>query len=606
MAVKNISELDFDNLKESFKEFLGTQEAFTDYDFEGSNMQVLLNVLAYNTYNNNFYLNMALNEAFLDSAVKRGSIVSRAKELGYTPRSTISSEIHATIVATNLLPDELVPSMTLARGTRFRGIDANNTNSYYFIVTEPVTAEIQNNSFTYPNVTLKEGVILGYSFTVDKVANPNLIFEIPHDNVDITTIRVRVQESIGSQVVRTYDLASNVYDVTADSLVYYIQENYRGKYEIQFGDGVLGQSLETGNIILIDYVSSSGSIANGISKLIGVDPIGLVSVDRSIITVLDSSSGGSSKETPESIRLNASQMHSTQNRAVTIPDYVAFLRKNFGNLEAINAWGGEDNDPPIYGKVFISLKPYDGLFVSDFAKQNIIKELLKNSGMATVTPEFVDPTFLHIASNVTIKFDSTKTNNSSNSIKNLALIRIDNFFSSITRKFNQTFSVSNFIKDIQAIDSSINSITAKLYVNHRETIIPQSTQGISFTLNNNITPSSFTSNLITISLNQVNYNVFVKDKPTDFKSTQGILTVIDENRLTVIDNAGTINYNSGIISINPIRIISSNSPNDQIIFNALLTGDIFSSKNQLIIQDDVLFGKYENVISGTRVSVSES
>lgn len=605
MTVKTISELDFDNIKTSLREFLQTQDSFVDYNFEGSNMQVLLNLLAYNTYYNAFYQNMALNETFLDSAIKRGSVVSRGKELGYTPRSSIASEIHINVIAANLLPNELAPSMTLSRGTRFRGVDSNNTNSYYFVVTDSITADINNDSFTFNDVKLKEGSITGYNFQVNKTTNPKLIFEIPHDNIDTTTIRVRVQESIGSQNLETFTHADTVYEVNSTSKVYFLQENFKGKYELQFGDGILGKTLETGNIILVDYLITSGSAANGISKIIGVDPIGIVSIDRAIISVLDSSTGGSSRETTESIRLNVPAFHASQNRAVTVNDYVSFLRKNFGNLEAINAWGGEDNDPPIYGKIFISLKPYDGLFVSDFTKENVIKSLLKNSGVATISPEFVDPIFLHTATNVNIKFDSNLTINNSNTIRNLALAKIDNFFSRITKKFDQLFSTSALLQDLQEIDPAIKSIVIKLYVNHRETIIPQSSQSIAFSFNNQISPSSFSSNLITIVVNQVSYDVFIKDKSVDFKTTNGILNAVDSNGLIIIDNVGTIDYITGSVSINTMRINNTNTPDDYIIFNAFIVDDILASKNQLIIQDDILFGKYENIISGTKVTVSE-
>jgi hypothetical protein len=605
MAAKIISELDFDTIKSSFKEFLSSQEEFTDYNFEGSNFNILLNILAYNTHYEGFYQNMALNEAFLDSAVKRGSVASRGKELGYIPRSVKSSEIIVNVLATNLLPEEFTSSMTLARGTRFRGVDATNTNSYYFVVTDSVTADINDDSFNFVNVKLKEGSLLYFNFQVNKNSNPNLIFEIPHDNVDTSTIRVRVQESAGSQNLQTYTFADNVYSVDSESFIFYLQENYRGKYEIQFGDGVLGKTLETGNIVLVDYLVSSGSAANGLSKIVGIDPIGVVSVDRAIISVLSPSSGGSSRESIESIRLNVPAFHAAQNRAVTVPDYIAFLIKNYGDLEAINVWGGEDNDPPIYGKVFVSLKPMDGLFISDFEKKNIIKALLKDSGVATVTPEFVDPIFLFVACDVTIRFDETKTVNTSNTIKNYALARIDNYFSRLTRKFNQLFTRSNFLKELQSIDDSIESIIIDIYVSHHATVIQQSSQGVEFSFNNKIVPASFSSNKITIEINQISYDIFIRDKSTDFKATNGVLYIVDSNDAILNPSAGTIDYVTGSINLNTIKILNTNTSDDYIIFNAKIVDDITASKNQLIIKDNVLFGKYEKINTGTRVSASE-
>lgn len=605
MAAKIISELDFDTIKSSFKEYLSSQEEFSDYNFEGSNFSVLLNILAYNTHYEGFYQNMALNEAFLDSAVKRSSVVSRGKELGYVPRSNRSSEVGINIVAANLLPDEFLPSMTLARGTRFRGVDSSNTNSFYFVVTESITADIDNDSFTFNEVKLKEGTLLYYNFNVDKSSNPNLIFQIPHDNVDTTTIRVRVQESSGSQLVSTYKLAETVYEISGDSLVYFLQENYRGKYEIQFGDGVLGKTLETGNIVLVDYLSTNGAAANGLARVIGIDNIGMVSVDRAIISVIAPSSGGATRESSESIRLNVPAFHATQNRAVSVEDYIAFLRKNFGDLEAINVWGGEDNEPPQYGKVFLSLKPVDGLFISDFSKKNIIKSLLKNSGVVSITPEFVDPSFLYVALEMLIKFDETKTTNSSATLKNLAMVKIDNYFSLLIRKFNQLFTRSNLLKEIQSIDSAIESIVIDIYVSHKATVIEQSSQGIEFTYNNKIIPSSFSSNKISIEINQIAYDVYIKDKSYDFKSANGVLCIVDTNAAVLVPDAGTIDYVTGKVVLDTMKILSTNTDDSYIIFNAKIVDDISASKNQLIIKDDILFGKYEKINTGTRIIVSE-
>lgn len=605
MTSKNVSELDFDQIKESLKNYLKSQDEFSDYNYEGSNFSVILNLLAYNTYYNAVYDNMTLNEAFLDSAAKRSSVVSRGKELGYTPRSMRSAEMGINIVATNLIPEELAPSMTLLRGTRFRGVDANNSNSYYFVVTDSVTANINNDSFTYSNVILKEGAFVNYNYIVDRLNNPFLLFEIPHENVDTSTLRVRVQNSSSDQTINTYTLADEVYDADGNSLIFFLQENYKGRYEIQFGDGVLGRSLADGNIVLLDYMVTAGSLANGLSKLIPIDPIGIVPTDRCIITIQSNSAGGSSRESTESLRLNIPYWRSANNRAVTTEDYISFVRKEFPFIEAINAWGGEDNDPPIYGKVFLSLKPYDGLYIADFTKQNIIKSLLKNSGVATVSPEFVDPSYLFVSYIVDIKFDQSRTSNSASEIKVLAAAKIDNYFGRIVKKFDQLFTRSNVIKEIQGVDSAIESIILDMYVSHRETIIPTNTQGITFSFNNRLIPASFYSNKVTIILNQVLYEVFIKDKSSDFKAVSGSLIAVDVGGNVVIDNVGTIDYITGKVVINLINYQSTNTPSNYIIFNGKLAENINSVRNQLIIKDDTLYGKYENIVSGSKIIASE-
>lgn len=605
MTSKDVSELDFDSIKDSFITYLKSQEEFSDFNYEGSNISVLMNLLAYNTYYNAVYNNMTLNETFTDSAAKRSSIVSRGKEIGYTPRSMRAAEMGINIVATNLIPEELAPSMTLVRGTRFRGIDANNANSYYFIVSESITANINNDSFTYSNVVLKEGAFVNFNYVVNKINNPSLLFEIPHENVDTSTLRVRVQDSSSSQIINTYTLAEHVFEADGESLIFFLQENYKGRYEIQFGDGVLGKTLTDGNIVLMDYIVTSGSLANGLSKVIAVDPIGIVPTDRCIITVQSNSSGGSAKEATEALRLNIPYWRSTNNRAVTTEDYIAFLRKEFQFIEAINVWGGEDNDPPIYGKVFLSLKPYDGLFIADFIKQNIIKSLLKNSGVATVSPEFVEPSYLFVSYLIDIKYDQSKTSNSSSEIKVLTAAKVDNYFGRIVKKFNQLFTRSNLLKEILTVDKSIESVILNIYISHRETVIPTTSQGITFSFNNQLTPSSFFSNKITIVLNQVVYDVFIKDKSTDFKSATGILIAVDVHGAIVIDNLGTIDYLTGKVIINVIEIQSTNTPNDYIIFNVKVPENINSIRNQLIVKDDILFGKYENIVSGSKITISE-
>lgn len=605
MTAKNISQIDFDTLKDSFKNFLKTQDQFSDYNFEGSNFNVLLNLLAYNTYYNAFYQNMAISEVFLDSAVKRGSIVSRAKELGYRPRSTTASEIDVNLVTSNLLPNEIAPSMTLSRGTRFRGIDATNSQSYYFVVTESISANINNNSFTFSNVKLKEGTLLTYNFQVNTTDNPNLIFEIPHDNVDTTTLRVRVQESIGSQNIETYVIADNVYDIDGNSKVYFLQENYRGKFELQFGDGVLGKTLVTGNIILVDYIVTNGAAANGINRLIGVDPVGLVSIDRIIISILNNSTGGADKETNESIRLNSPIYHIAKGRATTSNDYTAFLKNKFSFIEAINTWGGEDNDPPLYGKICICIKPYDGLFLSDYLKFKIISPELKKSAVVSIIPEFVDPEFKYVSVITDILYDETKTINSGNTIKNLALTKIDNYFAKVSKKFNQKFSKSSLLKDLLTIDDSIESINTELYITIKKLIIPGATQGIEFTFNNEIVPYSFSSNLLQIEVNQVAYNVFIKDKSTNYKTENGILNIVDSANKIIVDNIGTINYLTGNVVINNTLYLNTNTADNNILFGAKSVNDIDINNNQLIIKDETLYGKYDGIISGIKVSVSQ-
>jgi len=604
MTAKNISQLDFDTLKESFKDYLKAQDQFSDYNLEGSNFNVLLNILAYNTYYNAFYQNMAISEVFLDSAVKRGSVVSRAKELGYTPRSATASEIDVNLVTANLLPNEIAPSMTLSRGTRFRGIDATNAQSYYFVVTESVTANINNNAFTFSDIKLKEGTLLNYNFQVNTSDNPNLIFEIPHDNVDTTTIRVRVQESIGSQTIETYILSKEVYDINGTSKVYFLQENYRGKFEIQFGDGILGKTLTTGNIILVDYLVTNGAAANGISRLIGVDPVGLVSIDRIIISVLNDSVGGADKETPESIRLNAPIYHIAKGKAITDTDYLAFLKNKFSFIEAINTWGGEENIPPLYGKICICIKPYDGLFLSDYLKFKVIAPELRKSAVVAVLPEFIDPQFKYVSVITDIIFDETKTTNTPNTIKNLALSKIDNYFARVSKKFNQKFSKSSLLKDLLTIDESIESINTELYITIKNQIIPGATQGIQFTFNNEIVPYSFSSNLIQIELNQIAYNVFIRDKSTNYKTETGIINIVDADNKVIVDNIGNIDYVTGRVIINNTLYLSSNTADNKILFGAKSVNDVDINQSQLIIKDDTIFGKYDGIVSGIKVSVS--
>lgn len=445
------TELDFDDIKNNLKVFLQGQSEFQDYDFEGSALSVLLDVLAYNTHYNSLYTNLAVNEAFLDSASKRSSVVSRAKELGYVPYSATSAAaiVNVIVSSTTSLPVILqLPAFSSFVATV-------NGVQYNFYTNEVYTADLDatTNTYTFSNVLIKEGTPLTYRFTVQDGAR----YVIPNNNVDISSLKVRVQESATSSNYETYVREESILTLDGTSQVYFVKEIDDQLYELEFGNDVIGKQLSNGNVINLTYMISNKDAANG-SSTFSYQGASLLGGTVSVVTT-SPASGGTDVEPIESIRYNAPRSYTAQNRAVTVEDYRAVLYKRYPEAEAINVWGGESNIPKQYGKVFISIKPKSTSVLTDTQKSYIINEILKSNNVVSITPEIVDPEYINIQVDSTVYYNPKITTKSAEDIKDIAISAIKNYNDTSLNSFTGVLKHS---KLSSAIDSSDVAITSNI------------------------------------------------------------------------------------------------------------------------------------------------
>jgi hypothetical protein len=453
-AKLRVAELDFDTIKQNLKNFLQSQSEFSDYNFEGSGLSVLLDVLAYNTHYMGYYLNMVANEMFLDSAITRPSVVSHAKLLGYTPRSRIASQALLDVSFLELGGGSN-SAMSIPRFTRF-GTSAKDGKNYIFVSTEQrIAARNSAGYYNFTDLVIKEGQPVAYTFTYNQSTNPKQIFELPDVGIDTTTIGVVVQKSSLNSTRETYEFADNSTQVSTDDPVYYIEENRNGRFQIYFGDGVIGKALSDGNIVIVSYIITSGSDANGIKTFRLADNIKPGSPVT--ITVKSESSSGRFEEDIDSIKFTAPKSYIAQNRAITKNDYISLISKNYPYFDSVTVWGGEDNDPPQYGKIFFSVKPRGNYEITqteiEFVKENIIAPV----SILTVTPEYVGPDYNYFNFKINVTYDPRKTNKTPGEIQTAVYAAVINYNIQNFNTFNSSFKISRLIRAIDDADKSIEN-----------------------------------------------------------------------------------------------------------------------------------------------------
>lgn len=455
----NITELDFDSIKTSLKNYMKDNGVLQDYNYEGSAISTLLDVLAYNTQYNAYYLNMVANEMFMDTALQRNSVVSQAKLLNYVPKSAIapSATINLTV---NQVNDS---SLTLPKYTNFLSESIDGVN-YNFVTTDSKTVNVVSGVAQFNDVNLKQGKASNYSFVVDITSNPKSYFKIPDVGIDTTTLLVSVQESSSNNYTTTYSLSSDYLTLNNDSLVYFLQEGLNGYYEIYFGNGILGKSLNNGNIVRVSYIVTKGTGSTGANNFVIMGPVNGYS--NTVITPVTSASQGSVKQSIDSIKFHAPKSYAAQGRAVTKDDYItAIQQNNLGySFDAVNVWGGQQNDPPVYGRVFICMKPTGAYTITENQKSKLIKDVLKPISMMTVEPTIVDPDYTYVQITANVLYDPKKTTATSDQIKATVRNAINSYAKSTLNTFNSTFKASEFNNRINALDASIitNEISIKL------------------------------------------------------------------------------------------------------------------------------------------------
>ena len=560
MANIRVTELDFDTIKENFKDFLRSQSAFTDYDFDASNMSVLMDLLAYNTHYNAVLANMVSNEMFIDTALKRGSVVSLAKQLSYVPRSTRSAEALVNITLQNV--PSTPPFLTLERYKLFNTIVDGTTLTFYnsdAYVTTPV-----NGVYNFENVKLYQGRQLEYYYTVGAGGStPSNKFVVPNQNVDTRTIQVAVQYSGTSSYSQSFTLVDNIVNITPTTNAYFLEENSEGFYQIYFGDDVIGRSLGAGDIVRLSYIVSDGSAGNVAGNLVlnwtTTTLAGEAIGDRSISTI-SKPVGGGDRETIEEIRFNALANYASQNRAVTEQDYANLILRQLPGARSVNVWGGERNDPPEYGIVYISIAPKTGYVLTTDEKNRIIRDILQPHSLVTMRHAFIDPTYTYLAFNLNVRYSTTNTNRSGQQIGSLINDKITAFIESNLRQFNKVFYESQLHEQLMDVDDSILSVNIVKRIQKR--IVPNINEQVytgSIRYPVRIVPGTLRSTRFVTTKEGLIYTVELRDVPTTMPpsySGTGTLELINMDDGTIVyDNIGTVNYATGEVTITTMQVL---------------------------------------------------
>jgi len=467
MATSNnniqLADLDFNAIKANFITYLQGQDTLKDYDYTGSGLSTLLDILAYNTTYNAFYLNMVANEMFLDSALQRSSVVSHAKLLNYTAQSAVPP---TAIINMNVY-NVTASSLTLPQYTKFVSEAIDGVN-YTFLTTDAMTVNTgANNTVSFTGVELKQAVRGTNSFTVDTTANPKLTFEIPDANIDTSSLTVTVQQSGANTSYDVYNLATDYLSLTGESLVFFLQEGTDGFYQIYFGDNIIGKALTDGNIVNVSYLSTKGKASAGANSFTLLDTI--AGFGTTIISPMVAATSGTDKQSIDSIKFQAPKSHAAQGRAVTKDDYITLIQQNkYGiALDAVNVWGGEQNNPPEYGKIFVALKPTGGYSLTDNQKNILINDVITPISVMTVTPQIVDVNYVYLILKASVLVDFKKTTMTSAQISSLVTTGVKTYCNANLNTFNSTFVVGDLIQYIQGLDKSIVAADFDLFLQKR-------------------------------------------------------------------------------------------------------------------------------------------
>jgi len=572
----NVTELDFDAIKNNLKTYMKGQSDFSDYNFEGSGLSTIIDLLAYNTHYLAMNANFATNEMFLDSATTRGSVVSHAKSLGYTPRSARAPVARVEITVTN----NQLSNLTMPKGTKFS--TSVNNSTYGFVTNEDITTQITNGLLIFSNIPIYEGTLTTTKYTVD-YNNPEKKYLLANDRADTTTLKVSVQKSATDTTLETFVLANEITGTTGSDPVYFLQETDDGRFEIYFGDDVIGKKLSDGNIVIMEYVVTNKTLANSANQFTVTSINGQTNV---AVSTIQSASGGDEAETIQSIKYYAPLSYTAQKRAVTGFDYKQILPTIYPNIKTIQVWGGEDNDPPVYGQVYISISPLQGTFLTEAQKENIVSQL-KSYNIASVRPVIVDPENIYIIMDVNFRYDPTTTTKSSGDLETIVANTISEYSNNNLGKFDGMYRFSEISRLIDTSDTSIisNISNIRMYKSQRAQINTKKQYVIKFY--NSIyhphddEPPVISSTGFTVAGSTATH--FIDD---DGSGIVRVYQVVAQSRVYVNANAGDINYTTGTITVNDLQITSTMNGDGTIHFFAIPdSNDIVPVRNQLLSID---------------------
>jgi len=605
MATKlEISELDFDGIKANLKTFLSQQDEFTDYNFEGSGMSVLLDTLAYNTHYLAYNANMLANEMYLDSADLRSSVVSLAKQVGYTPTSCTSS----TAVLDVLVNNASGASLTMSRGTKFT--TTVDGQSYSFVNNADVSITPTDGVYQFNDLKVYEGSYLNYKYTVS-TSDIDQRFIIPNDSVDTTTLTVKVQESSSDSTTNTYTLATGISALDSTSKVYFLQEVEGGRFEVYFGDGVLGKAVADGNIVILDYINCNRDAPNGASSFTLSGTIGGFS--SATITTDSNASGGTGLESISSIKYNAPRDYSSQDRAVTAEDYKVLVKSLYANAQAVQVYGGEDAETPDYGKVYISIKAKSGSNLTVATKESIVTSL-KKYAVASVTPVIIDPETTYITVVVNFKYDSDKTTKDVTTLQTNVLSKVATYNTNTLEDFTGMFRYSKLVEAINDADTSIlsNITTVKMY----KYFTPTLNSGLKYTLNFNnalYNPHSehnkSAGGIISSTGFKINDDSSANEHFLDDDGAGNLRAyyLSGTTRVYTDSSFGTVNYTTGEVILTSAHLTSISNVDGATstrvrVFAIPSSNDIVPVRNQVLSIDtsnSTISGEVDAIVSGS-------
>ena len=604
MATKlDISQLDFDGIKDNLKTFLSQQDEFTDYNFEGAGMNVLLDVLAYNTHYLGYNANMLANEMYLDSADQRSSVVSLAKQVGYTPKSATSSKATIDVVVNNATG----ASLTMSRGTKFT--TTVDGTSYSFVNNSNISISPIDGVYKFSNLDIYEGTYLNYKYTASS-SDEDQRFIIPNENVDTTTLTVKIQESASDSTTNTYTLSTGVTGIDSTSKVYFLQEVENGRYEVYFGDGVLGQAVADGNIVILDYITCNRDEANGASIFTLSDSVG--GFNNVTITTLNVAEDGDDPETIKSIKYNAPRDYSAQDRAVTAEDYKVLVKSIYANAQSVQVYGGEDAAIPDYGKVYISIKAKSGSNLTIATKVSLVASL-KSYAVASVVPVIIDPETTYIILDTTFKFDSNLTTKDISTLQTNVSTAISIYNVNTLENFTGMFRYSAVTKTIDDSDVSIlsNITKVKMY----KFITPTLNNGIKYTLSFNnafYNPHSGHNSSDGGIVSSTGFKISGDDTNEHFLDDDGagnirVYYLSGTTRIYTDSTYGTIDYTNGEIILTSANITSISNVDGAVSTRVRITtlpssNDVIPVRNQVLSIDtanSTISGGIDEIESGS-------
>jgi len=608
MPFTKFTNLDFDQIKTSIKDYLRANSNFTDFDFEGSNFSVLIDTLAYNTYITAFNSNMVVNESFLDSATLRENVVSLARNIGYVPRSRSAAKAS---VSLSVETDSDTPTLTLEAGLVCVGA-ANNTN-YIFSIPENITTTVNSGTASFSNIDIYQGTFVRNAFVVDGSLDQRFILN--NSFIDTSTIRVYVKGTSDTGLGREYQLVDNILNLNASSEIYLIQEVQDEKYELLFGDGYFGKKLENGAVITVTYIITDGIEGNGASNFAFsgrfLDSLNNVVTPTNTLTVTtnNSASNGGDIESISSIKYFAPRIYSSQHRAVTARDYEAIVQSIYPNTESVSVVGGEELDPPQFGNVIISIKPKNGDYVSDFDKQTILTKL-KNYSLSGINQQIVDLKVLYVEIDSAVYYNSTEVSNV-NDLKTNVIDTLNTFATSNINKFGGRFKYSKVCQTVDNVSNAITSNITRVKIRRNlKALINQASQyEICFGNRFHINPNGFNIKSTGFTLAGRNGTFYFTDVPgTD---GTGVLSIVKESTtspdyIVEVKSAGTIDYIKGEIIINTMNVTSTVANNGIIEIQAYPeSNDVIGLKDLYLsfsVADSKINMIKDTITSGEQIS----